>query len=102
MTGTEELETIHARGCSRQQYCWLLEVYYPHHVFCPCTAELWNSLPFSVFPSPFNLSTFKGKIYKNLRSSIFFFSLFLIKSFYLNNRLDLDCGILLPVTCRLP
>jgi len=35
--------------------------------FFPSTAKLWNSIPASVFPSSYNLSSFKSRIYKYLR-----------------------------------
>ena len=34
--------------------------------FFPYTANLWNSLPPSVFPSSYNLSSFKSRVYKHL------------------------------------
>ena len=36
--------------------------------FFPFTARLWNSLPASVFPSSYNLTTFKSQIYRHLLS----------------------------------
>merc|ERR1712212_1258368 len=35
--------------------------------FFPYTGKLWNSLPPSVFPSSYNLSSFKSRVYKHLR-----------------------------------
>merc|ERR1712002_223352 len=36
-------------------------------VFFPSTSKLWNSLPESVFPNSYNLSSFKRQVYHHLR-----------------------------------
>merc|ERR1712002_875984 len=35
--------------------------------FFPSTSKLWNSLPESVFPDLYNLSSFKRQVYRHLR-----------------------------------
>ena len=38
--------------------------------FFPSTSHLWNSLPSSVFPAPFNLPSFKRQVYHHLRGQM--------------------------------
>ena len=38
--------------------------------FFPSTSHLWNSLPSSVFPASFNLSSFKRQVYHHLRGQM--------------------------------
>ena len=37
------------------------------NTFVPMASRNWNSLPASVFPSTYNLQTFKTRVHKNLR-----------------------------------
>ena len=37
------------------------------NTFVPMTSRNWNSLPVSIFPSTYNLQTFKTRVHKNLR-----------------------------------
>ena len=37
------------------------------NMFVSMTSRNWNSLPASIFPSTYNLQTFKTRVYKNLR-----------------------------------
>ena len=37
--------------------------------FFPYTGNLWNSLPISVFPSSYNLSSFKCRVYRHFRGT---------------------------------
>ena len=44
--------------------------------FFPYTANLWNSLSSSVFPSYYNLSSFKFRVYRHLRGIYWFSNLY--------------------------
>ena len=37
------------------------------NTFLPMTSRNWNSLPASIFPSTYNLQTFKTRVHKHLR-----------------------------------
>ena len=37
------------------------------NMFVPMTSRNWNSLPASIFPSTYNLQTFKTRVHKHLR-----------------------------------
>ena len=49
--------------------------------FFPSTSHLWNSLPSSVFPASFNLTSFKRQVYHHLRGQMALFFIILFRYF---------------------